>query len=813
VLKSRLGRTGTALTLAAGLMIYAVPGATAGAAARAVKPGKHVIDAVGTTAARLPPAPGPAVAGSSTVTMVTGDRVRLDVTQDGTQSATVLSPAGGASTFTKFNWHGDQYVIPASAVPYLSSVLDPRLFDVSYLARAHLDDAHSSTLPVTISYTASTTTDLPGVHVTSRSGTTATATVTKAQSSQLGRRLLAQWRAARTSGSSTQVGALPGVAHIQLAPATGAPQLPAAPASPPARPRITGSGVPYRTLTIKSIDQDGKPGAAVGFVQNIDDPSIGLIWLNFPGQQGAINLSVPQGNYSLALSVMTGPADDESVKSALVMKPQVAVDADETVTLDARTAKPYQVATEPANTSAFRQDILTFTRTGPTGSQARVEGFGFLAALEIISMHLFSSQDNGSPGVFATPTTAVTKGTFNFDAFTQLAPSESTASAGPRYYLTFPHTGTIPSSLSYTVNQAAMTTAHQKFDASACAKCTTAPELFYMNYLPWAQNELGIDSAVLPGERTDYLYSSEPKLTTWQAAFNANDGTRRWGARRTYASGQQFTEEWNRAPLVPSTTAPYIQDPSISIGGSNGEVLDPRLTVCPACRQDTNAMVYLNSLGDSDPSHYAGDIGAGTSTLDFYRNGTLALSSAPILPDGQLSPTAMDLPMLATAANYRLDWVEHGPADPVASIDANWTFHSGPADTAAKLGPDEKCAPDTGRRCSFLPLLFVRYDLALNGQSQAKANGPFSIVFTVAHQQYQSAPVGPAATVSVSYDDGKTWSSPKAAKSLGGGRFSLAITHPSAASTSGFVSLRVAAHDSSGNTVTQTNIRAYALTS
>ncbi len=120
---------------------------------------------------------------------------------------------------------------------------------------------------------------------------------------------------------------------------------------------------------------------------------------------------------------------------------------------------------------------------------------------------------------------------------------------------------------------------------------------------------------------------------------------------------------------------------------------------------------------------------------------------------------------------------------------------------------------DPGRPCSFLPVLFIGYNLPLNGDSQATAGRPLRIAFTVRHQQGQPPPTGVSATVSASFDDGKTWSRAQAATSLGPDTFAVTISQPPLGHTSGFGSLRVTARDRAGNTVTQTIIRAYGLTS
>lgn len=69
-----------------------------------------------------------------------------------------------------------------------------------------------------------------------------------------------------------------------------------------------------------------------------------------------------------------------------------------------------------------------------------------------------------------------------------------------------------------------------------------------------------------------------------------------------------------------------------------------------------------------------------------------------------------------------------------------------------------------------------------------------------------------SATVSASFDDGQTWTAALRATALGGDTFAVAIGQPAAAGTDGFASLRVTASDGTGNSVTQTIIRAYGLT-
>jgi hypothetical protein len=260
---------------------------------------------------------------------------------------------------------------------------------------------------------------------------------------------------------------------------------------------------------------------------------------------------------------------------------------------------------------------------------------------------------------------------------------------------------------------------------------------------------------------------------------------------------------------VPSPAAPPLYA-SEAADASSGQLATQLLpTVCPACRQGNIGMLYLLPYGDSDPSHYSEDFGP-TSTLSFFRNGRLAVTSAAV-PGGQLTPFAFGLPMLPGKAVYRLQWSQSVLNDPALSADTDWTFRSSPGGPGPRHAALERCSPDPARGCSFLPLLFINYNLALDSLSRAKADEPFRIAFTVSSQQGQAAPRGLSATVSVSYNGGKTWTAPQTAAGRPGGRFSVMIHQPPLTATDGFVSLRVTARDQAGNSVTQTITRAYGL--
>lgn len=810
-------RAGVLIALSAALTAYTVPGISATALARGGEP---------QTALRVPgtgiSAGGPHLPAesemppSSTVTLITGDRVRLDVLPDGHQAVSVLMRAPGASpapsAFAEFTYDGDEYVVPDAAVPYLGSALDPRLFDVSYLVRAGLDDAHASVLPVSITYRGGEARPgLPGLHVTQVSGQTAYGTIAKTGTGLLGGLLASHSRPARARHPFPQTEGLPGGQRVGLAPAGGL-ALPSLPSASAIRPRV--AGIPYRTLTLKFTDLNGRPAAALGFVQDVGNAGLALFGTTGKGSE---SFSVPEGTYSLEFSVLTPHSSGPGFDTALVVKPQLPVDSSKTVQLDARTATPFRVTLRGTTAPPEQENVLEFTRSSQTGGRLSLNPYAVIA-LRLFSFSRMPAIYRGfaASKLLATPTAAVSKGTFGFHAysfFSSKALGTGAQSAQPAYFLSFPGPGRIPGSLTYQVPATNLTTVHERLYAppgtprSACGSAQNAAGMIYTVYDAWDDSSFEIGDVTPLGERTDYWYTSAPGLELWQAAYNDCDRLRHWGPIERISPGQQISESWDKGPMVPAPAAPPAY---ASAANLNNGVPRPLLTVCPACRQGNIGMLNMLPFGDSDPSQYSEDF-AGNSSLLFYRDGRLAYTSASSADGGHMVPFAFDLPMLPGPAAYRLDWLQTDPGQHGAYVDTDWVFRSTPTDADRRPAASEECAPDPTQGCSFLPLLFINYDLKLGFGSRAEAGKPFRIAFTVGHQQNQGAPTGLSARVSVSYDDGKTWSAPRTATRQRGNMFGLTIEQPPLRDTSGFVSLRVTAHDSAGGSVVQTIIRGYGL--
>ncbi|MGW1411215.1 S8 family peptidase [Streptomyces sp. NPDC002403] len=125
-------------------------------------------------------APAPASVGAnsagrpqvSSVTLVTGDRVRLE-TFPGGRKAVSVEPASGASQadFTQLEIDKQLYVLPRAALPYIASgKLDRQLFNITSLVKQGYDDAHTSAIPLIARYTGGTNPTSKGAPTGSRKG-------------------------------------------------------------------------------------------------------------------------------------------------------------------------------------------------------------------------------------------------------------------------------------------------------------------------------------------------------------------------------------------------------------------------------------------------------------------------------------------------------------------------------------------------------------------------------------------------------------------------------------------------------------------
>ncbi|GAB3973150.1 hypothetical protein GCM10029978_051830 [Actinoallomurus acanthiterrae] len=768
------------------------------------------------SAAQVAAAPG--AHGGTTVTLITGERVHVSGSAGRQQVSVSPSASGDVPLVDTFTVSGDLYVVPRDAGPYLGTLLDRRLFDVSLLTRLGFDDARQKAIPVTVGWKADRhPVAAPGV-ATPIKGRTTSGSVDKSRATAFGAALASRFAAdrhvpagrvpARVTGKA---GGLDDVNAVSLAVPTGPePFLPASgdaarPAGGQAAPRATVGGTPdggetatsgvrLYTLTIDAIERDGQPGYARIDVQNLDD--LRHYWsVSWAGPDQPVALSVPAGRYSIEAFVGTPVASSLYQTSTFVALPDVDVRKDRSVTADARTAEPMTIKTpRPSETGMVG---LSYTREGADGREfaGTVLGFGRSELLQVFG----PGQEYPDLRTFATPTGAHGVGTLHFADSWLLEPPSRGFGANPAYayYLDYSSDGGVPKRLDHDLGARDLATVQENYTADRPGQGAE----FFAPHHAWSPYDsyLSVYNFALPGTRTNYFGGSGSPV--WQPAVfdDVNDSAASVvGTARAYEPGRQTSESWLRGPLVPTPTAESgLVAPSAAADGHG--------FLCPVCRQDDNMVFDVTDYGDA-AGHWAYLPRAGED-LKFYRDGVLT----------QEQPrTGGIFPMLPGSASYKVDWVTHpapagSPLD--STVESVWTFASRRAHRPDRLPSFDYCGPDVTRGCSLLPLVFAGYDLDVDQSGRAPADRPETFRLTGYHQAHETnaSPVTKAA-VEVSFDDGATWTAVSDVRADHGGfAVTMPAGPPAGGTSTGYVSLRTLLTDASGSALSQTIIRAYAL--
>ncbi|MBT0769872.1 S8 family serine peptidase [Kineosporia sp. J2-2] len=313
--------------------------------------------------------------------------------------------------------------------------------------------------------------------------------------------------------------------------------------------------------------------------------------------------------------------------------------------------------------------------------------------------------------------------------------------------------GTFPTGFVKKIEQSELMTVEQTFAREADGATGVAFNL------PVVQGNQGNAPALtfsLPFRRTAYLGGTAGTVT-WQNLFrqNGEDGplTMTTKPELPIQARKSLQQSWNAAVFAPSAT-----------DGTSGASRDgDRITAAvPMFTDGTGASVEV--LADT------------TSRSALYADGVL-------IKELDTDHPSFPVPTAATAYRLEMSTTRTAPFRLSTTVGAVWTFTSQHGDTE-------------------LPLSTVRFSPALDSRNAAPA-GRFSIPVTVVHAS--GTPANQTLTAQFSTDDGTTWKNTTVSGS--GDRSTLQVTNPA----SGFVSLRAVATDASGDTVTQTVLRAYSV--
>jgi len=461
---------------------------------------------------------------------------------------------------------------------------------------------------------------------------------------------------------------------------------------------------------------------------------------------GTVTVRAKPGRYALT-SWFLGPEGAERPEMTMLNQPVLELPGSRTITMDARLGKASSVTLpQPSATQMYASvDFTMQTADALTDGGAGIIGGGF--------DQLYTAQVGD--------TTPVEGFTSELNGTWAEAGAEGSGANSPYTYSTTHYVeGRMLSGYERTV---------------------TAKELAAVDtrYLSDGTGTFGLWSAVSrrPGQerlssavllRYDAPSSAIHYYTTdggveWRSAlgeFTDEDGqVGGLSTPYTHYEPRPYSQTWNQAVFGPVLAAPVHGEWNRWVG---------------VVRDGNTISVDLPLYSDG-----AGHIGFGgdSGNTVLYRDGA-KVGEVGSGGEGDFTVPAGD-------AAYRLEvHSERGTPHTLSTrTDATWTFRSAHVDDWAALA-----------------LWAVRYTPKLGEQNTAPAGCAFTIPMTVSAQPGAQTGRLREVTVEVSYDDGATWTR---AKMTGG---AAVVQHPKG---SGFVSLRAVAHDTAGNSLEQTIIRAY----
>ncbi|MGW3463614.1 S8 family serine peptidase [Streptomyces olivaceoviridis] len=505
-------------------------------------------------------------------------------------------------------------------------------------------------------------------------------------------------------------------------------------------------------LTLKHIDENGKPtGDAATDVEGIDtDFSASYA----DEEDGELTVRLPKGDYSL--SGVIHPATS-SPTHAVLLQPRMRLDADTTVTIDARQAQPVDISVPDKAAENTRALVSVGWKRGE----------GLSEGLNQYYLPDFRSLTVGQLGS-ALPADQV------YAQYSGIWSRQDGDGTPVNYHLAWNRTGRL-GGFSAKVKQNQLAKVDFQVGSPAEGKEGEIEEIpVPPNGYNRFRHGLLISISGLPVHSTDYFLANDVKRTfVVFSGTRDEDGDFGWDYQlfgdRMYQAGKSYTEGFNVGVFGPA------------LGGA--DTVPSRLN--PGIARNGNTIRAYLPLFNDGTGHW-GAINGGSAQSSLQVDGK-EISD----PDGNSPADGVaeyTVPAEDSAYKLTLD-TSHDPA--IASVStrvkAEWTFRSGNTPAGA---------------WSALPLSVVRYSPELTLASTAKVGQKFDVPF---HIEGAAAAQQPKKlSFEVSYDDGTTW---QPAKVVGGTHLSL--QHPAKA---GSVSLRARLTDRQGNMLVQTIERAYLTT-
>ena len=575
------------------------------------------------------------------------------------------------------------------------------------------------------------------------------------------------------------------VTTISLVPAAGAAR---------GRSTVARPAVPMHTLTVKGTDLAGKPdtGDSV-LVLNVDNTRmLDPVQSQQPFDHGVAKFSVPDGHYfalgqfgSVTVHGHPGPA------TRYVVLPQFTVTGDTTVTMHetAANSKITMVTPRPATVLATGAWLR---RTGTSGPPLLLELYPLPHPAWISPTHV-----------------KPTVGTLQWSVNEHL---ESPPGHKVPYEYTLSYTdapGTIPVQR-YVASATDLATVHERFYQPVKASGSWAFNGSFSgtnanNNADWfGYIEPAGPGLKLPGQLTEYAGGAGSARMEWRGQYQPVQGVPSvLGDVRLLHPGEHVTDNWSAYPLHPGVNALLTSLPNMFwMDGAN---------IPSAVRAGNTLQLEVDPFDDNQPGHQIGAVAASgpeqtTGSYRIEQNGT-TVASGDAVAAARFAAfyTQVTLGPKPSTIRFSLNYTRASTSFPLSTATSTvWTFRSAPV-TNATVPPGWSCVRYTYRPhgCAAQPMMTLQYSVAHLRLDGAAPAGRQVLDLGVGHLQAAKASTVTTASVSVSFDGGKTWH--RAMVTGTGGSYTAAFTAPAGAK----VTLRTKAADAAGGSIAETITNAY----
>ena len=597
--------------------------------------------------------------------------------------------------------------------------------------------------------------------------------LTQAGAEAFGAALARQFAADHARGSYGQDGMFTGGVSVALA-GDGVP----------ARAAPSQRRFPMHTLTVTGTDLAGQPDTgdivSVINVDNIGRFSDPIASQNF-FYHGSARFSVPAGHYMAIATFYTGT---RLTNWHVVALPQFTVSGPATtVHLDARTATSRLQWVTPRPVTRPRPGLVNFVRIPAVGP-----AFTFFYGVYGNALWVSPGTSTRLTGALRTVTDA------------QLTSPPHYHGTPYEYDLAYTASDGVIPPLRYVVRPATLATEDARYyQPAAAAGGWMAGGLFGFQFQRGGSSIAELGRRVnLPGREIQYYATGRSLLwfDSYFQSFRSGAGGQA-DSGRVLRPGQRLPVGWNAFPLHPAPNTNLL-------GAAN-----PGATLPSASRAGDTLTLDITPFSDNVPGH----TGSGFSSVPPgpVRGRYAVFSGGTKIAAGNAVRAAKGRPGLRTSVR-----LAHGPQHVRFVLAASragrlyrlspasrtvWAWRSVPRQ-GATLPPGWACGNAT-RACAVQPMMTLEYAVAGLSLAGSVHAGPQLVHLSVGHLQLVKAIAVTRASMSVSFDGGRTWH--PATVTGHGGSYTAAFTAPAGAK----VSLRTSAADAAGGSVTETITGAY----